>query len=90
MVLGIIDYCRNNAIVPYGYSHPFHIMTLEGLKHKRIVIRNLTKHYNQFPLGCRIVLEYDLHIIHDNGEDTVIRNTFGMDGEEYERLMDII
>jgi hypothetical protein len=87
MVLGIIDYCRNNAIVPYGYSHPFTITTSEGLEHKRIVIRNVTK-YNQFPLRSTIVIEYNLHIIHDNGEDTVITSTFGIDEEEYERLME--
>ena len=87
MVLGMLDYCRNNAINPVRYSHTFHIMTLEGIKHKRIVIRNITR-YGQFPLRCDMVIEYNLHIIHDNGEGTVIRNTFGIEEGEYERLMD--
>jgi hypothetical protein len=88
MVLGMLEYCRNNAIVHVGYSHFFVITTSEGLQHKRIVIRNVTR-YGQFPLRSTIVIEYDLHIIHDNGEDTVIRSTFGIDEEEYERLTEI-
>lgn len=87
MVLGMLEYCRNNAIVHVGYSHTFHIMTLEGVKLKRIVIRNVTK-YNQFPLRSTIVFEYDLHIIHDDGEDTVIRSTFGIYEDEFFELTD--
>jgi hypothetical protein len=87
MVLGMLDYCRNNAIVHVGYSHTFHIMTLEGVKLKRIVIRNVTR-YGQFPLRSTIVIEYDLHIIHDDIDESIIRSTFGIDEEEYERLMD--
>ena len=85
MVLGMLEYCRNNAINPVGMSHPFVITEITGVNHKRIVIRNVTK-YNQFPLRSTIVIEYDTHLIHDNGEDTVIRSTFGIDEEEYNRL----
>jgi hypothetical protein len=88
MVLGMLEYCRNNAINHVGYSHTFHIMTSEGLKLKRIVMGSTIRQYNQFPLRCTLVIEYDLHIIHDNGEDTVIRSTFGIDEDEFERLMD--
>jgi hypothetical protein len=89
MVLGIIDYCRMNAIVPYGYSHPFTITTLEGLEHKRIVIRNVTK-YNSFPLRVYFNIEYDIHLIHDDREDTVIRHNLTIEEGEYERLVERI
>ncbi len=85
IVLGMLDYCRNNAINPVGMSHPFVMTEITGVNHKRIVIRSVTK-YNQFPLRSTIVIEYDLHLIHDNGEDTVIRSTFGIEEEEYHRL----
>jgi hypothetical protein len=85
MVLGMLEYCRNNAINPVGMSHPFVMTEITGVNHKRIVIRNLTK-YGQFPLRSTIVIEYDLHLIHDNGEDTIIRSTFGIEEEEYHRL----
>jgi hypothetical protein len=85
MVLGIIDYCRNNAIVPYGYSHPFTITTSEGLQHKRIVIKNVTK-LNQFPLRVYIHIEYDLHLIQDNEEDIITNHILTIDEEEYYRL----
>ena len=88
MVLGIIDYCRNNAIVPYGYSHSFVMNEITGVNHKRIVIRNVHRYYNQTPLRSTIVIEYELHRIDDNGEDLFIRNTFGIDEEEYHRLTD--
>ena len=88
MVLNILNYCRNNAINHVGYSYPFQIMTLEGLKHKRIVMGSTIRHYNRFPLRCTLVIEYDLHIEHDDGEDTVIRSTFGINEDEFERLMD--
>lgn len=87
MVLGMLEYCRNNAIVHVGYSHTFHIMTLEGIKQKRIVIRNVTK-YDSFPLRSNIVIEYTLHILHDDGDETVIRNTFGIYEDEYNELME--
>ena len=88
MVLGILEYCRNNAINPTGYSHPFVMTEITGVNHKRIVIRNVTK-YNQFPLRNTIVIEYDLHLRHHNETiDTVLRHTFGMSEEEYDRLMD--
>ena len=89
MVLGIIDYCRNNAIVPYGYSHPFTITTSEGLQHKRIVIRNVTK-YNSFPLRVYFHIEYSLHLIHNDTEETVIVSGFTIEEEEYERLTERI
>lgn len=88
MVLGIIDYCRNNAIVPYGYSHPFHITTSEGLQHKRIVIKNVTK-LNQFPLRVYLTIEYDLQLIHDNGLISVSNYTLTIDEEEYNRLTEM-
>lgn len=87
MVLGMLEYCRNNAINPVGMSHPFVMTEITGVNHKRIVIRNLTR-YNQFPLST-IVIEYDLHLRHHNDiDESIIRSTFGIDEEEYERLMD--
>jgi hypothetical protein len=88
MVLGMLEYCRNNAINPVGMSHPFVMTEITGVNHKRIVIRNVHRYYNQTPLRSTIVIEYELHRIDDNGEDLFIRNTFGIDEEEYERLMD--
>lgn len=85
MVLGIIDYCRMNAIVPYGYSHPFTITTSEGLEHKRIVIKNVTK-LNQFPLRVYLTIEYDLHLIQDGEEDMITNHTLTIEEDEYERL----
>ena len=86
MVLGMLDYCRNNAINPVGMSHPFVMTEITGVNHKRIVIRNITK-YNQFPLRSTIVIEYDLHLRHHNDiDESIIRSTFGIDEEEYERL----
>jgi hypothetical protein len=87
MVLGMLEYCRNNAIVHVGYSHSFVITTSEGLQHKRIVIRNVTK-YDSFPLRSNIVIEYTLHLLHDDGDETVIRNTFGIYEDEYNELME--
>jgi hypothetical protein len=88
MVLGMLEYCRNNAIVHVGYSHSFVMTEITGVNHKRIVIRNVTR-YEQFPLRSTIVIEYDLHLRHHNDMDeTVIRSTFGIEEEEYERLMD--
>ena len=88
MVLGMLDYCRNNAINPVGMSHPFVMTEITGVNHKRIVIRNLTR-YGQFPLRSTIVIEYDLHLRHHNDiDESIIRSTFGIDEEEYERLMD--
>lgn len=81
-VLNIIGRCHGNNINPIGYSHPFSILTLEGIKHKRIVIRNITK------LRSDIVIAYTLHIQHVNEEDTVIRSTFGIYEDEYRRLIE--
>jgi hypothetical protein len=88
MVIGMLEYCRNNAINPVGMSHPFVMTEITGVNHKRIVIRNVTR-YDQFPLRCTIVIEYDFCLRHHNDMDeTVIRSTFGIEEEEYERLMD--
>jgi len=88
MVLGMLEYCRYNVINPVGMSHPFVMTEITGVNHKRIVIRNITR-YDQFPLRCTIVIEYDLHLRHHNDiDESIIRSTFGIEEEEYERLMD--
>ncbi len=89
MVLGMLEYCRNNAINPVGMSHPFVMTEITGVNHKRIVIRNVTRYYNQTPLRSTIVIEYDLHLRHHNDiDESIIRSTFGIDEVEYHRLTD--
>jgi hypothetical protein len=85
MVLGILDYCGGNNINPVGYSHLFTITTLEGVQHKRIVIRNVTK-YDPFPLRSTIVIEYDLHLTQDNEEYTITNHILTIDEDEYIEL----
>jgi hypothetical protein len=85
MVLGILDYCGGNNINPVGYSHLFTITTLEGVQHKRIVIRNVTR-YNSFPLRVYINIEYSLHLTQDNEEYTITNHTLTIDEDEYIEL----
>jgi hypothetical protein len=85
MVIGMLEYCRNNAINPVGMSHPFVMTEITGVNHKRIVIRNVTR-YDQFPLRCTIVIEYDLHLTQDNEEYTITNHILTIDEDEYIRL----
>ena len=86
MVLGLIESCYNNNINPTGYEYPFAIMTLQGLKHKRIVIRNITRHALS-PYSNRIQIQYGLTIIHDDTNAAVISHSFSIDEKEYKRLI---
>jgi hypothetical protein len=62
-------------------------MTLEGIKLKSIVIRNVLKS-SPSPLRSNMVIEYYVFTINDNEEDTSIGNVLTIDEEEYHRLTD--
>jgi hypothetical protein len=84
MVLGMLDYCRNNAINPVGMSHPFVITEITGVQHKRIVIRNVTRYGS--PNITFIKIEYDIHLTNNHPNDSVTSHTLEINEEEYIRL----
>jgi hypothetical protein len=87
MVLGMLEYCRNNAINPVGMSHPFVMTEITGVNHKRIVIRNVSKYGS--PNITFINIEYDVHLRHHNDiDETVIGHTLSMEENELYELMD--
>lgn len=87
MVLGIIDYCRNNALNPVGYSHPFVMTEITGINHKRIVIRNVSKYGS--PNITFIRIDYDLYLRHHNDiDETVIRHTLSIEENELYELIE--
>jgi hypothetical protein len=87
MVLGIMEYCRNNGLNHIGYSHPFVMNEMTGVNHKRIVIRNVSKYGS--PNITFINIEYDVHLRHHNDiDETVIGHTLSMEENELYELMD--
>jgi len=86
MVLGVLEYCRNNALDPVGYSHPFVMTEITGVNHKRIVIRNTTKYGS--PNITFIRIDYNLYLRHHNDIfETITRHTLTISEEEYNRLI---
>jgi hypothetical protein len=59
MVLGMLEYCRNNTINPVGMSHPFVMTELTGVNHKRIVITGV--HKGGEILRPYIYINYNVH-----------------------------
>lgn len=87
MVLGMLEYCRNNQINCMGYSHPFVMNEITGVNHKRIVIRNITKYGS--PNIAYIRIDYNLHLRHHNDiNETVIGQTFTIEEDEFITLTD--
>lgn len=87
MILGIIDYCRNNGLNSIGYSHPFVMTEITGVNHKRIVIRNISKYGS--PNITYIRVDYDLFLRHHNDiDETVIGHTLTIEEDEFITLTD--
>ncbi len=86
MALDMLVYCRNNAINPAGYSHPFVITEITGVNNKRIVIREVYM-YNTFP---RIVyIKYDIHLTNYSFSDSMTSHTLEIPEDEFYELTEM-
>jgi aldehyde:ferredoxin oxidoreductase len=83
MVLNMVDYCRNNAIVYKGYTHSFVITEITGIKHKRIVLTNIIKHQNN------ILIDYNIHLTNNHPNDSVSSHTLEITEHEYNELTEM-
>ena len=83
MVLNMVDYCRNNAIVYIGYSYSFVITEITGIKHKRIVLTNIIKHQNN------ILIDYNIHLTNNHPNDSVSSHTLEIKEDEFYELIEM-
>lgn len=83
MVLNMVDYCRNNAIVYKGYTHSFVITEITGINHKLIVLTNIIKHQNN------ILIDYDIHITNYSLSDSVSSHTLEIKEDEFYELIEM-
>lgn len=87
MVLNMIDYCRNNAIGYIGYSYSFVITELSGIKHKRIVIRDVIYHGTDYRRN--IIIVYDIHLINNHPHDSITSHRLEIYEDEYNELIEM-
>ena len=83
MVLNMVDYCRNNAIVYIGYSYSFVITEITGINHKRIVLTNIIKHQNN------ILIDYDVHLTNNHPHDSITSHRLEIYEDEYNELIEM-
>ena len=87
MVLNMLDYCRNNAIVHIGYSHPFVITELSGINHIRIVITNVVVYGTDYQRN--IIIEYDVNLEDRGNVLNVTRHSLEITEHEYNELIEM-